>query len=152
VGCEDPDDRAFEEEQEADVGREPVPPGPEPVPDCGRADEHRQADEPEREVLQADVVGNAEVLEPHHVRLVLEPSLGEVEIRRRPDPEGELREGDEKRQAPGRAGGAPGRDPDPQGAADRDEDERGCHLRPPSEKITAQNREPQASAGRRERS
>ena len=74
MGCEDPDDRAFEEEQEAEVGREPVPPGPEPVPDCCRADEHSQADEPEREVLQADVVGDAEVLEPDHVRLVLEAS------------------------------------------------------------------------------
>ena len=77
VRGENPDDRAFEEEQEAEVGREPLPPGPEAVPDCGRADDHSQADEPEREVLQADVVGDTEVLEPHDVRLVLEPPPGE---------------------------------------------------------------------------
>src|ERR687892_251504 len=96
LGREDADRGAFEEEQEAQVDAGPLAPDPEPVADRRRRDNDGEADEPEREVVETDLVGDVEVREPHLFRAGLRGAHREVEVERRSHPEGELGERDEK--------------------------------------------------------
>src|SRR5207249_4815921 len=74
----------------------------------------------EREL--ADVVGDAEILDPRRLLLELDALRAEVEVRRLLDPETGLDERDEERE---RAGRIPREreDPDDDGRADRQPDE-----------------------------
>ena len=69
---EDADDRAGEEEHQPVVGARALAAGPARVGDRGRADDDRQAGQPEREAVEADVVRDAEVAEPVCLVAVLE--------------------------------------------------------------------------------
>ena len=61
LGGEDADDRARQEEQQAVVAAAAVASRPERVPDRDRADDDGEAGEEEREAVEADVVGDAEI-------------------------------------------------------------------------------------------
>ena len=126
LGGEDADDRADEEEQQAEVGARPLAAHPEAVADRRCADDDGEADEPERESVEADVVRRREVGEPRGAVLELDAGRGEVELLEGADPEADLCERDEERE---RAGGAAGerREPDCKGAGEREQDEGGRH-------------------------
>ena len=123
LGGEDADRRADEDEHEPEVGPGALAAGPQPVRDRQRADADGQADEPEREVVEADLVRDAEVLEPDRGRLVLEPRRSVVEARRRPRSRGRARRA--RRRARTGPGCAPGQEPEEQAADDGDEDQPG---------------------------
>ena len=99
LGDEDADDRAGEEEHQAAVGSGPVAADDHRVAERGRADDRRQPDQPEREAVEADVVADAEVGEPVEAGLLLQQAVAEVEPPERRDPECDLAERDEERQA-----------------------------------------------------
>ena len=115
-------DRADEEEHQPEVRARPVSSGPPRVGDRSGARDDREADEPEREAVEADVVRDAEVAEPRVPLLALDSAL-EVEVEERDDPEADL---DERDQGRDRAGPEPRpRDqPEQERAGDRQEDER----------------------------
>ncbi len=146
LGAEHPDRRAFEEEQEREIGTDALASGPEAVGDRRGRDDDGQADEPEREVEEPDGVGDAELGEPRLVRVELEARVAEVEVERRPHEDGELREGDEECRASRRALRRPRRDPHPQGACDRKEDEDGGEHQVTRMKTMARTASPAASA------
>ena len=123
LGGEDADGRALEEEQQAEVDARALAAGPEAVPDHGGRDDDGQPDQPERVVVEADLVGDVEVGEPADVDLVLEAGAGEVEVERRADPERQLAERDEEREAAGRPRVLQGRIQSASGRGDREEDE-----------------------------
>ena len=64
LGDEDADDRARQQQHQPVVGARPLAAGPERVADRGRQHDHRQPGEPEREAVEADVVGDVQVAEP----------------------------------------------------------------------------------------
>ena len=72
MGGEDADDRAGEEEKQAVVARGREGAGPDEA-DRDRADDDRQAGEPDRVAEEADVVGDTEVAEPALPVLQLSP-------------------------------------------------------------------------------
>ena len=126
---EDADERADEEEHQAEVGAGAIAVGPGAVADRARADDDGQADEPELEAVETDGVRDPELLEPLLARGVLLHVAPEVEVPRAPEPEPDLGERDEEREARGRLAGDR-RDPDEQRADERDDDEqRGQHQR-----------------------
>jgi hypothetical protein len=108
---EDADRRAREEEEEAEVRARTVAARPHPVADRGHGDEGGQADEPEREVVEADLVGGVEVREPDPLHVVLERARGEVEVLEGDDPDEELRECDEESEPACGASRLPGQHP-----------------------------------------
>ena len=126
LGDEDADQRAGQQQHQPVVGARPLPPGPERVADRRREHDRGQADEPDREPVEADVVGDVQVAEPGLLMLELQARLVEVEARHGVDPERDLRERHEQR---GRADRErPQRQQHhQQRARDRQEDQRGRH-------------------------
>jgi hypothetical protein len=125
LGGEDAHGRAGEEEHEPEVRARPIAARPEPVGDRHRHDSQRQADEPERPVVESDLVGDAQVVEPDGRRLVLEPGHAVVEVRGGADPERELREGDEQGEAARLKPSPPGQKPEEKRGDQRGKDEEG---------------------------
>ncbi len=147
LGGEDSDRRPFEEEQEAEVDAQALSSRPEAVGDCRRRDDHRQTDEPEREVEEADGVRDAEVGEPGVRRLVLEARVPVVEVERPVHPDDQLGERHEERCAAGGSRRRPGDDPDEERACDRKEDKDGSeHGYVTRMKTMARTARPAASA------
>ena len=70
---------------------------PEGIDDRRRLDDHRQPDEPEREAVHADVVGDVQVAEPVRLLVELEAAAVEVEPDERLDPEPDLTKRHEQR-------------------------------------------------------
>ena len=128
LGDEDADDRAGQQQHQPVVGARPLAAGPERVADRRRDHDDGQADEPEREAVEADVVRDVQVAEPGLLLLELEARLVEVEARDGVDPERDLDERDEQRdrRRPRTAAAAA---PHEQRAGDGQEDQRGRHQR-----------------------
>src|SRR6185437_2013686 len=101
---------------------------PEAVTDARGHRDDRQSDEPEREAVLADVVGNAEVADPRGPLLELDAVAGEVEVRGLLDPDAHLEERDEHGERAGRVA-RERQYPDRDGGADRQPDEEGGEVR-----------------------
>ena len=125
LGGEDADDRAHQEEQQPVVRAAALAVRPQRVADRGRGDDDGQPDEPEREAVEADVVGDAEVAEPAVLVLQLQP-LVEVEAGDDDHPEPDLDESSEQRE---RTGHAPWQrqQPDHERRDEREGDQRSRH-------------------------
>jgi hypothetical protein len=133
LGGEHADRRRFEEEDEPEVGAGPWPPGPECIARSGEGDDGGQADEPERPVVDADRVRDAELLDPRHGEVVLEPGRPEVEAGDDGDPEPDLGHRRRAGEETGRPR-APRDNPERQGGGEREADEDGRqHVRATSE-------------------
>ena len=96
------DDRAGEQQHQAEVRARPLASDEERVADRGGHHDHGQPGEPEREAVHPDVIRDVQVAEPRRALLELE-ALREVEARERLDPEADLHERDEQREGAGRA-------------------------------------------------
>ena len=124
LGGEDADRRAEQEEHQAEVGPRPVAARPDSVGDGRERDHDREAGEPEREVVQADLVGDAEVAEPDRRRVELQAGNGEVEAGDGGDPQPQLGEQGERGDGAGEPA-APGQEPEDEPGDHRHEDEPG---------------------------
>ena len=120
---EDADDRSGEEQHQPVIGTRPVAADPHAVGDRGRHHHDGEADEPDREPLEhADVVGDAEILEPGQAGRLLQAAVDEVEAGERLDPETDLEE--REQQGSGRDPHARHRhEPEQQRTAERQEDQ-----------------------------
>ena len=149
---EDADDGAGEEEQEAEVRARALASDPPRIQARRRAADDRQADEPEGVAELADVVADAEVAEPRPLLRELELAAAEVEVLDGRDPDGDLDERDERRDA-SHGLRRHRHEPDEQGTGDRQEDQdRGQPARHRVErKTTARTATPLASASAYER-
>jgi hypothetical protein len=120
------DDRARQEEHQPEVRASAVAAGPEGIGDRRRHEDHGRADEPQREPVEADVVRDAEVLEPLHLLLRLEVAAPELEAERGVDPERDLDERREQRER-ARPEARERQQPDDERGGEWNEDQRGRH-------------------------
>ena len=88
-------------------------------------DDHREPGEPEREAVEADVVGDAEIAEPALLVLELKAPV-EVEAAERDRPEGDLGERDEQGEHAGDAA-RQRQQPDDERGSEREDDQRSRH-------------------------
>ncbi len=130
---EDADDRGGQQQHQTEVSAGSGPAGPEGVSDRRRLHDHRQADEPERKAVHADVVRDVEVAEPVRPLVELEAAAVEVEPDQRLDPDSDLRECDQQRDRAGRER-VPREQPDEERAAERNQDQR---RRQPAHRLTS---------------
>ena len=122
LGLEHTDGRAGEQQHQPEVRAWSVAPDPEAVAGARGHPDDGEADEPEREAVDADVVRDAEVAEPVRALLHLQARLREVEACRLLDPEADLGEREEQCQAPRRVAGER-QQPDEDRAGDRQPDQ-----------------------------
>ena len=133
---EDADDRTDEEQHQPVVGARPLAAGPDAEADRGGAEHDGQPGEPEREAVEADVVGDAEVVEPFPLGRVLQRRRVEVEGEQRDDPQRDLGERGEEREARRRLA-RQRRDPDHERGDERQQDQqRRQHQRTATKTIT----------------
>ena len=107
------------------VGASTLTVDPQRVADRGGADDDREPGEPEREAVEADVVGDAEVAEPALLVPLLE-ALTEVEAAEHDRPERDLGERDEQGEHTGDPAGQR-QQPDDERGSEREHDQRGRH-------------------------
>jgi hypothetical protein len=93
LGDEDAGDRARQQQHQPVVGARALTPDPDGVADSGGEHDDGHPDEPHREPVEADVVGDVEVAEPALLLRQLQPALAEVEARGGIDPQRDLGEG-----------------------------------------------------------
>ena len=107
------------------VGATALTVDPQRIADRGGANDHREPGEPEREAVEADVVGDAEIAEP----ALLIPELKapvEIEAAEHDRPEGDLGERDEQGERAGDSA-RQRQQPDDERSSERKEDQRGRH-------------------------
>ena len=119
------DGRAREEEHQPEVRARPVAADPEAVPDARRHRDDREADEPERESVLADVVRDVEVLDPRRLLRELEPALREMEPRELLDPDADFEKRHEHSERAGRVPRERQHPHDDRGADRQPDEERG---------------------------
>ena len=120
---EHPDRRACEKQHQPEVRARPVASDPEAVRSARGHPDDGQADEPEREAEEADVIRDVQVAEPRALLLELEAAR-EIEPGYRLDPEADLGERDKERERRGRVR-AQRHDEEHERAGDRQEDQNG---------------------------
>jgi hypothetical protein len=119
---EDADERADQEQHEPEVGARTVAARPGAVADRAGPDDDREPDEPVLEAVEADRVGDAELLEPLPAGRVLLGVARELEVPDAAKPEPNLGQCGEKRQPRARLA-RERQDPDEERARERHDDE-----------------------------
>src|SRR5207247_9006981 len=94
--------RADQKARQRAVRARAVAADPEAVADAGRHRDDGQSDEPQREAVLADVVRDAEVLDPRALLRELQAAVREVEACRLLDPDADLEQRDEHGEQAGR--------------------------------------------------